>query len=98
MSTLTKADIVDNLARELNIHRNHAKDCVESFFTIMARELIAGKNVRISSFGKFNLRDKAARPGRNPKTGEVKMVSARRVVSFNPSLKLKNKIAEGENS
>jgi integration host factor subunit alpha len=62
---------------------------VELFFEEIKRSLEQGKPVKISGFGKFELRDKTSRPGRNPKTGEEIPITARRVVTFRASQNLK---------
>ncbi len=66
-----------------------AKELVDSFFEIMASELEQGREVKLAGFGNFELRDKAARPGRNPRTSEDALISARRVVTFRASRKWK---------
>lgn len=63
---------------------------VKTFFLTIKESLINGGDVSISNFGKFTLNDKSERPGRNPKTGEEHMISARRVVNFKSSKKLKD--------
>lgn len=92
MSALSKAQLVDVLCGELHLTRPDAKHLVEQFFESMRDELEHGRHVKLSGFGNFILRDKTERPGRNPKTGENVMVSARRVVTFKPGAKLKDKI------
>jgi integration host factor subunit alpha len=87
--TLTKADFTESLFDELGIGKGEAKAMVELFFEEIKRSLEQGKPVKISAFGKFELRDKTSRPGRNPKTGEVIPITARRVVTFRASQKLK---------
>lgn len=87
--TLTKADLADRLFTDLGISRNEAKEIVDLIFEEMRQSLERGENVKLSGFGNFDLRDKYARPGRNPKTGEEKMISARRVVTFKAGQKLK---------
>ncbi|MBA4696334.1 MAG: integration host factor subunit alpha [Legionella sp.] len=92
MNALSKAAIVDVLCEELNFTRPDAKNLVENFFEVLKSTLEHGKDVKLSGFGNFILRDKAERPGRNPKTGEAVPVGARRVVTFKPGLKLRAKI------
>jgi integration host factor subunit alpha len=89
MSALTKADLVEHLHGVLGLNKREAKDIIESFFSEISQALLTGKHVKISGFGNFELRDKGERPGRNPKTGEEVSVTARRVVTFKPSQKLK---------
>ena len=92
MSALTKADLVEHLHRVMGLNKREAKDLIETFFRQVSDALEGGKHVKISGFGNFELRDKRERPGRNPKTGEEVTVSARRVVTFKPSQKLKTKV------
>ena len=92
MSALTKADLVDHLHEIMGLNKREAKDLIETFFEQVSVALQTGKHVKISGFGNFELRDKRERPGRNPKTGEEVPVSARRVVTFKPSQKLKAKV------
>ena len=102
MSALTKADLVEHLHISMGLNKREAKDLIEGFFDQIAHALTSGQHVKISGFGNFELRDKGERPGRNPKTGEEVPVSARRVVTFKPSQKLKGKVeayasTEGQN-
>jgi len=92
MTALTKADLVEHLHETMGLNKREAKDIVESFFDEIGQALNKGQSVKISGFGNFDLRDKKERPGRNPKTGEVVPVSARRVVTFHASHKLKLQI------
>ena len=78
---LTKADMAERLFEEFGLNKREAKDLVEMFFEEIRAALHAGKQVKLSGFGNFNLRDKKQRPGRNPKTGEEIPISARRVRS-----------------
>ena len=87
--TLTKADIVDVLVEEQHLNQKNAKDFVDAFFNELVSTLENGYDIKLSGFGNFTLRDKVARPGRNPKTGEDKIISARRVVTFKAGDKLK---------
>ena len=93
--TLTKAELIEQLYENVTGNKAEASALVDSFFEIISSELEQGKNVKISGFGNFELRDKVARPGRNPRTGETKVISARRVVTFHPSQKLKKLVEEG---
>lgn len=92
MSALSKADLVDKLCEELALSRPDARRLVEQFFESMRDALEQGEHVKLSGFGNFILRDKSARPGRNPKTGEVVPVTARRVVTFKAGSKLKARV------
>lgn len=94
MSALTKADMVDRLFDELGLNKREAKELVEQFFEEVSQALVDGQFVKLSGFGNFELRDKRQRPGRNPKTGEEIPISARRVVTFRPGQKLKQRVDE----
>jgi integration host factor subunit alpha len=92
--TLTKADLADLLFEQVGLNKREAKDMVEAFFEEVRTALEAGDSVKLSGFGNFELRKKSERPGRNPKTGEEIPISARRVVTFHASQKLKSKVEE----
>ena len=87
--TLTKAELADLLFEQLGLNKREAKDMVERFFEEVRIALEAGESVKLSGFGNFQLREKPQRPGRNPKTGEEIPITARRVVTFHASQKLK---------
>jgi len=87
--TLTKADLADLLFEKVGLNKREAKDMVECFFEEVRKALEGGEGVKLSGFGNFQLRDKPQRPGRNPKTGEEIPITARRVVTFHASQKLK---------
>ena len=91
--TVTKAELANTLFEEVGLNKREAKDIVEMFFEKIREGLEHGKMVKLSGFGGFSVRDKRQRPGRNPKTGEAIPVSARRVVTFKVSQKVKNGIA-----
>lgn len=91
-TTLTKAELADLLFEQVGLNKREAKDMVEAFFDEIGKALIRGESVKLSGFGNFVLRDKPQRPGRNPKTGEAIPISARRVVTFHASQKLKAQI------
>lgn len=92
MGALTKADIVEKIVQDLGLNIREAKELVELFFEEIRVTLERGEGVKLSGFGNFELRDKNERPGRNPKTGEPKVITARRVVSFKPGQKLKARV------
>ena len=92
---LTKAQLADLLFDEIGLNKREAKDMVDAFFTLIAQELANGNDVKISGFGNFQLRSKSSRPGRNPRTGEMIAIEARRVVTFHASHKLKA-VVQGE--
>ncbi len=89
MSALTKADMVDQLTIRLRLTRQQARKLVDGFFDEISQSLADGKEVKLSGFGNFELKDKKSRPGRNPKTGESIPVEARRVVTFKSGQKLR---------
>src|SRR2546428_13409110 len=87
--TLTKAELADMLFEKVGLNKREAKDMVETFFEEIRLALENGESVKLSGFGNFQLRNKPQRPGRNPKTGEEIPITARRVVTFHASQKLK---------
>jgi len=87
--TLTKADLAELLFDRLGLNKRESKDMVEAFFEIVNATLVQGQDVKLSGFGNFNIRRKAPRPGRNPRTGESIPIKARNVVTFHASHKLK---------
>jgi len=91
-TTLTKAELADLLFEKVGLNKREAKDMVEAFFEEIRSQLAQGDSVKLSGFGNFQLRDKPQRPGRNPKTGEEIPITARRVVTFHPSQKLKSMV------
>jgi integration host factor subunit alpha len=91
--TVTKAELADMLFERLGLNKREAKDMVDGFFDEIRAALERGESVKLSGFGNFQLRDKPQRPGRNPKTGEEIAITARRVVTFHASQKLKTAVA-----
>ena len=91
--TVTKIDLANTLFEELGLNKREAKEFVDVFFEEIRSRLEEGHSVKFSGFGSFSVRDKPRRPGRNPKTGEEIPVSARRVVTFKASQKVKDDIA-----
>ncbi len=89
---LTKAQLAELLFEQIGLNKREAKDMVDAFFDLMVRQLVQGDDVKISGFGNFQIRVKAPRPGRNPRTGEEVPIEARRVVTFHASTKLKEQI------
>jgi integration host factor subunit alpha len=89
---LTKADFAEKLYDDLGLNKREAKELVELFFEEIKDSLSKGEQVKLSGFGKFELRDKNSRPGRNPKTGEEIPITARRVVTFRSGQKLKARV------
>ncbi|MBS3964683.1 MAG: integration host factor subunit alpha [Methylomonas sp.] len=92
MVALTKADIAEKLFEDLGLNKREAKEIVELFFEEIKGALETGEQVKLSGFGKFELRDKSGRPGRNPKTGEEIPITPRRVVTFRTGQKLKARV------
>lgn len=93
--TRTRMDLSEAVFREVGLSRNESADLVESVLDHVSDALVRGENVKISSFGTFNIRDKNARMGRNPKTGEEVPINPRRVLTFRPSQLLKDRVALG---
>ena len=93
--TLTKAELAELLFERLGLNKRESKDMVEAFFDILHEALVGGQDVKLTSFGNFNIRRKAPRPGRNPRTGEAIPITARNVVTFHASHKLKS-LVQGE--
>lgn len=91
---LTKMDIAENLVERCGLDKRVAKQFVEQFFEEIQATLEKGEDVKLSGFGNFLVRAKKARPGRNPKTGEEVAVSARRVVTFKPGQKLRERVED----
>lgn len=88
--------MVAMLCDEIGFSRRDAKDIVESFFEEVSACLTRGEPVKLSGFGNFEPRDKRPRPGRNPRTGEEAQITARRVVTFHASQKLREYVDRGE--
>ncbi len=89
---LTKADMVESLFNELGLNKREALELVDLCFHQLVACLALGEQVKLSVFGNFDLRDKKERPGRNPRTGEKVLITARRVVTFSPGNKLKARV------
>lgn len=84
--------MAERLFEDLGLNKREAKEMVEGFYDEIRDSLANNKQVKLSGFGNFDLRDKKQRPGRNPKTGEEIPISARRVVTFRPGQKLKARV------
>ena len=93
--TLTRMDLTESVFRAVGLSRNESAQLVESVLGHISDALVRGETVKISSFGTFNVRNKAARIGRNPKTGEEVPISPRRVLTFRPSQLMKERVARG---
>lgn len=92
--TLTKAELAELLFQRVGLNKREAKDIVDAFFEEIRESLARGNEVKLSGFGNFQVRDKSPRPGRNPKTGEVILIDARRVVTFHASQKLRGAVEQ----
>ncbi len=90
--TLTKANIVEAVAEQIGYTKNQSFEVIETLLEIIKRTLESGDDVLVSGFGKFCVRTKHERRGRNPATGEDMMLEPRKVVTFNCSRKLRDKI------
>ena len=93
--SLTKAELSELLYERIGLNKRESKDMVDAFFDLIRDALAGGEDVKLSNFGNFQLRDKAQRPGRNPRTGEMIPIRARRVVTFHPSQKFKEQLQAG---
>ena len=91
-SALTKAQLAELLFEQIGLNKREAKEMVDAFFEQISQALVGGDEVKLSGFGNFQLRIKAPRPGRNPRTGELIPIDARRVVTFHASQKLKDSV------
>jgi len=87
--SVTKKDIADLLVEHVGVNHNQALSITNDFFDSIKDSLEKGEEVKLSGFGNFIVREKSARPGRNPKTGEQVTISARKVVTFKAGPKLK---------
>ena len=96
--TLTRMDLSEAVFREVGLSRNESADLVETVLKEMSDALVSGETVKISSFGTFSVRQKTARVGRNPKTGEEVPITPRRVLTFRPSHLMKERVADGNRS
>ena len=84
-ASLTKAQLAELLFDHIGLNKRESKDLVDAFFELIAQQLVAGNEVKLSGFGNFQIRTKAPRPGRNPRTGESIPIGARSVVTFTPA-------------
>ena len=94
-TTLTRAELGEAVHKSIGLSRAESAQLVEIVLDKVADALVAGQNVKLSSFGSFILRDKNRRIGRNPKTGQEVPIEPRRVLTFRPSQILRDKINEG---
>ena len=89
---MTKAEIIENVYEKLGFSKKEASDLVEMVFDSIKTSLSMGEKIKISGFGNFLVRQKRARVGRNPQTGQSIEISARKVLTFRPSQVLKNQL------
>ena len=94
-NTLTRSDLSEAVYREIGLSRNESSELVETILAHISESLVNGETVKISSFGTFSVREKGARIGRNPKTGEEVPINPRRVLVFRPSHILKDRVDAG---
>ncbi len=94
-NTLTRSDLSEAVYREIGLSRNESAKMVETVLARISTSLVKGEDVKISSFGTFAVRDKGARMGRNPKTGEEAPIAPRRVLVFRASHIMKNRVNSG---
>ena len=92
MPTLTKNDIVNEISHKVGLKKKDSIDIIEKLLEIVKRTLESSEDVLVSGFGKFCVKEKDQRKGRNPATGEPMILKARRVVTFKCSGKLREKI------
>ena len=90
--SLTKTDIIKAVYTHLDIPKKDCFSIVKSLFDIIKDDLLKGNDVMISGFGKWTVKAKHERRGRNPQTGKAMMVAARKVVTFKPSNVLRDKV------
>ena len=96
---LTKAQLAELLFEKIGLNKRESKEMIDAFFDLVVDSLVSGVDVKLSGFGNFQIRTKAPRPGRNPRTGEAIPIGSRRVVTFHASHKLKEQIQlEGQPS
>lgn len=87
---MTKSDLINNVKANMKCGRKEAEEIVESVLDIMKETLAAGEEVKVSGFGKFVVNQKHDRTGRNPQTGELLTITARKILTFKPSILLKS--------
>ena len=90
--TVTKADLADHLFEKVGLNKREAKEFVDLFFDELRTALMSEGSIKLTGFGNFDVRKKSERPGRNPKTGQQIPVTARKVVTFHASQKLKERM------
>lgn len=93
--TQTRMDLAEAVHEQVGLSRNDSAALVESVLQHVSDALVRGEQVKISSFGTFSVRQKNARVGRNPKTGQEVPITPRRVLTFRPSQLMKERVADG---
>lgn len=93
--TLTRMDLSEAVFRSVGLSRNESATLVSQVLQHVSDALVANEQVKVSGFGTFSTRDKSARVGRNPKTGEEAPIAPRRVLTFRPSHLMKDRVASG---
>jgi integration host factor subunit alpha len=88
---LTKANIIENIAEQNGFPKNQSSEIIETLLELIKRTLVSGEDVLYSGFGKFSVKEKKERKGRNPETGDVMILKPRRVVTFKWSGKLRER-------
>ena len=91
---MTKADLVEKICMMTAFSKKESSEIVERVFDVVKTTLEAGENIKIAGFGNFEVKEKAARSGRNPQTGEIREITPRRVLTFKASQVLKKLINE----
>ena len=91
---MTKADLVDRIFEKIGLSKKEAQEIIEILFDTMKQAFVEGESVKISGFGTFNVRQKMARRGRNPKTGDEIEITPRKVITFRSSNQLKSGIGK----
>ena len=89
---LTKAQLADLLFDQIGLNKRESKDMIDAFFDLIAQSLVEGKDVKLSGFGNFQIRTKAPRPGRNPRTGEAVEVEEKHVPFFKTGKLLRDRL------
>ena len=93
--TMTRKELAASLSKEAYFSAEKSSEFVNQVFEILIETLERGEKIKISNFGNFTVREKRARTGRNPKTGEKMQIPGRRVVTFKPSLILRKTLSRG---
>ncbi|MCB0271649.1 MAG: integration host factor subunit alpha [Bdellovibrionales bacterium] len=94
----TKASMIDAICEKIGLPKRESTEVVELLFEMMKDTLEEGKNLKISGFGSFLIRDKRSRMGRNPQTGEAMEITARRVITFKPSQILRDALNDDKDA